>query len=566
MMFRNLAIFTIFGVLSIAAHADNSIDCTNDGALTSEQSIVIDQGLSATCHAECQKYWADNPTSRPAKGEAPYCNSAKDFAKNLGRHFSASCIKGLADGFSFLEQLRAYALLGKNVGDVLREQIKERGEFFENAKNDPKFRLQTFRFLARYSQRDENGKYLIPDEKVISDNSTFDLVALSAQISQEQSSRERSCSVRLAQLAAKWGASGLDGNALATLRYQTVAKDSPECVGTLHLAAPENANGAPDFAPNGMKFQCYTPERLEELTCKQAAKMASDPANVVAVGAVAGKVIAKGADLIPKGGLLSSAADAGESSLGGPSLSASASSHPAVAAHFENLERGVNFGKQFKSVENLPLAADAGALLDPTTAEGLAGKVKSASPEVRNSILSVYNRMHNSKAFGKYLKKLTTDVVADMQARKIPGELDDLASGNLNRTAVLRVLVRRAKLRGDGNFSTLTKFKFRDDPINPTKKPNTPEGTREAIAQGPFFDKAVGVMRNKIDLNLLQRDYVSDVVEASTNGKPATFYNYLGSEEGNSVYVPLFSAPSGRDTFGSPAFLQRAIDGVLPLK
>lgn len=179
--------------------------------------------------------------------------------------------------------------------------------------------------------------------------------------------------------------------------------------------------------------------------------------------------------------------------------------------------------------------------------------LNAVKPELKDAMVRVSNKLNDSDKFLRYTKDLVIETVENIKSRGIPSELELLKNGELNRNAVLRVLVERAKARGEGDFSTVK-----------TLNPDDPTEFIQAVKKGPFFDKAFKYDTHGIDMHLLQRDYVSDEVFAATSGKPQEFWDLLGSNEGLNFWGPLFD--SIQDNMTSPEFTRRVINQALPLK
>ncbi len=234
---------------------------------------------------------------------------------------------------------------------------------------------------------------------------------------------------------------------------------------------------------------------------------------------------------------------------------------------FNTIKSQVPKFTKVNSVDQIPWTEAADRFIGSGGGAKLAARVGKQSENIKNTMVGVWNRLNDPVAIRSYMEKLAVDTVAEVKSRAIPKELKMLEDGQLTRNAILRVLVKRAKERGQGNISiVLSKL---DDagnarPIKSTSKPASNVGFRTAVGDGPFFDKPFADNRHGIDIHLLQKDIVADVVAAGTNGNPSEFWNFLGSTAGINFWVPLFD--SAHTSFTQPEVLHHLIENILPLK
>ena len=186
-------------------------------------------------------------------------------------------------------------------------------------------------------------------------------------------------------------------------------------------------------------------------------------------------------------------------------------------------------------------------------------------PVVKKTMVGIWNRMNDSQALARYSKALAEDAAVEMVKSGTKREIEALTRGELTRNAVMKVLVKRHQAQGNDKFSTITGvgnfIKAGDRPSSFTRKAGTNEGFREAVGQGPFFDKPFGNSRHGIDTHFLQADYISDVVWNATDKNPRIFWDHLGSKKGIHGWVPLFDAADG--TLASPEFFAHQVSKLL---
>ncbi len=227
---------------------------------------------------------------------------------------------------------------------------------------------------------------------------------------------------------------------------------------------------------------------------------------------------------------------------------------------------GQAFDPKVARIEDIPWGRNAGGSLSDTQIRTMQTRLSYQPAEIRNATLAVYNRLNDKAAFETYMTKLLQDSIADIRSRGIPAELAALEQGTITRNATLRVLVRRARARGEGNISTIVS-ESRHPGVTATAKPDSNAGFRDAVGQGPFFDKPFGEQRHGVDMHFLQRDFVSDAVSTATNGNPKMFWDFLGSPRGINYWVPLFDASqTSAVTLASPELLHHQIIRFLPLE
>jgi len=177
-----------------------------------------------------------------------------------------------------------------------------------------------------------------------------------------------------------------------------------------------------------------------------------------------------------------------------------------------------------------------------------------SNPKISGMVIKVYNRMHNPTEVAAHLEKLMKEAADNIIASKIPKELEALQKGELSRNAVLRILVQRAKKRGE-TFQTM---KDMDD-----------ADFFGVVAKGPFFDKAFYLgshpqsVLHGMDSHLIQRDLVADVFPTPASHKE--FYEYLGKNlRGQKVWSELYDrGPRYNTDLSSPAGITNLIGPYL---
>ena len=94
---------------------------------------------------------------------------------------------------------------------------------------------------------------------------------------------------------------------------------------------------------------------------------------------------------------------------------------------------------------------------------------------VQEKIRLAYNRLHSFKEMQSYILELAEDSIAEVLKRGLQREVEMLRHGTVPRNAMLRVLVRR--------------FRERGQKIDVIKGDSVEEFSRVG-SKGPFFDKA----------------------------------------------------------------------------
>lgn len=158
-----------------------------------------------------------------------------------------------------------------------------------------------------------------------------------------------------------------------------------------------------------------------------------------------------------------------------------------------------------------------------------------APKELHPALSKVHQRMLDEKAWNTYLRELRAESLAEMKNSSSTQSRALAEKGQLTRNAVLKVLVKRAKARGENEFGTVKNFDL--------------DKFKSQVAKGPFFDKAFPTKKyfpglHGADTHLIQRDFVAPTVESAMPGKSKEFYQFLGSDRGIKVWDQLFDSQS----------------------
>jgi hypothetical protein len=226
---------------------------------------------------------------------------------------------------------------------------------------------------------------------------------------------------------------------------------------------------------------------------------------------------------------------------------------------------GKNIDSSAERLSQLSLQPKLNDLSELKVEEKLKERLKELDPRQYEAIKAVWNRMNDAQAMSRYTRALAEDAAVEMQKVGGAENLDALARGEVTRNAVLRVLVKRHQAQGNANFSTIIDGAPDGVIATRTKKTRSNSNFREAVGQGPFFDKPFGASRHGVDAHFLQMDYVSDAIGTATKGNPRLFWDLLGSRKGIGYWVPLFDFGPGApaNTFAQPEFLSHELSRVL---
>ena len=178
-------------------------------------------------------------------------------------------------------------------------------------------------------------------------------------------------------------------------------------------------------------------------------------------------------------------------------------------------------------------------------------KLRVQSVDIQNTVVAVYNRMNDSKAFAKYIQNLLIETAEFMKSRGRAEDLELLEQGRVTRSAALKVLFERMKKR---NIEVRALRSLRD-----------PLDFQKHVSQMAFIDYPFKQgNRHGRDTHLMQVDYVYDVVYQNMNGKPLEFYQFLGSPKGIWFWFDLFDAQLESD-LRYPEFFGPKVRSTVPM-
>ncbi|HRO67423.1 MAG TPA: hypothetical protein PL182_07655, partial [Pseudobdellovibrionaceae bacterium] len=179
--------FAFLWAASTAVAADE--DCARRPTLLRQGQELAD----LNCAVECEAYYLTNPSAKPSPGEPPACQkNAVSYAYQMAS--PSACLKGAWDGvLSLPETLKAYGLLVENIGDYIHENIKEHRDFLARCDRDPACRREAARSLVQYSEKDRNGRWLVPDSVVDEEAQSTDIVSLLMKVRVHKASFQKYC-------------------------------------------------------------------------------------------------------------------------------------------------------------------------------------------------------------------------------------------------------------------------------------------------------------------------------------------------------------------------------------
>ncbi|HVK60973.1 MAG TPA: hypothetical protein VM432_05460 [Bdellovibrionales bacterium] len=183
------------------------------------------------------------------------------------------------------------------------------------------------------------------------------------------------------------------------------------------------------------------------------------------------------------------------------------------------------------------------------------------SSQQRMTLRMVRSDLLDTEKWTDYSAKLMREAADQMRASGNPNLIKAANEGKLTRNAVLQVLVRRAKDRGDSQFSTLTNLE-------------SPESFAAAVRRGPFFDKGgehlttatARDVQHGMDSHLIQRDFVSGTVAKEWPGGEKSFYEFLGSDGNNQYWSQLFDQGGEVKNATSPGFFKDFFGPEVPIR
>lgn len=180
------------------------------------------------------------------------------------------------------------------------------------------------------------------------------------------------------------------------------------------------------------------------------------------------------------------------------------------------------------------------------------------SDAMKQTVMRVYNRLHNRKEVLDYVEKLMVDAAENTLARGSAREVEMLRRGQIARHATLRVLVDRARARGE-KPGTVASMNFEEFQRNVRSGPFFDRGLANAQHSNPevnAYHKILSVAHG-VDSHFIQRDMVADVVANGVG--PTEFYRIVGTTdpaEGEAPYWgQIFDVGRGHEKnkdFSSP--------------
>ncbi len=191
------------------------------------------------------------------------------------------------------------------------------------------------------------------------------------------------------------------------------------------------------------------------------------------------------------------------------------------------------------------------AVKDP---EVMRQRARELAPEMQRSITNAYNALNDRAGLKKYYQELYTDAALWMRHRGRPADLEALRRGEITEHALAVVLVRRAKDRGETNFTTIMRRRPGEDESTlssgrlPTENEvltSENQRFRFAVRSGPFFDRNFqpnSAGDHGVLSHMIQREIVLPHVSRATNGNPQSFFDFLGTPRGINFWADLFDS------------------------
>lgn len=279
----------LFLLLTIAPGTLRADDCPPEGQTPS-------RAQREACLIECEAFYQENPDARPAS-TARTCETLREsLAHRLNlkdnTELAVACGKGVWEGIlSIPEQMRAYGALIENVAGHFREHIREHQAFIARCKSDPACRREVARKIATYRQRNPDGSFTMTDEQVDRETQGMDIVSLLMSAQHSQSSLQRSCSFQLSLINQQVGprAGETWTHERLVRRFEAIGRWDPDCIAALKMTRPVPDTAKNDRGPTwleslGIKWNCYPPEKINELVCNEVASFILDP---LAIGTAA---------------------------------------------------------------------------------------------------------------------------------------------------------------------------------------------------------------------------------------------------------------------------------------
>ena len=191
---------------------------------------------------------------------------------------------------------------------------------------------------------------------------------------------------------------------------------------------------------------------------------------------------------------------------------------------------------QSRSVAGPTRIVDATAFAQTPASEAISlnavtAEATTKTPGFHNAVLEAHKKLTDPNAWNDYLIQLQKDALADMRARAIPKEAQDLANGKISRRATLSVLVQRSKAAGDPAMRTVVGTNAENffDNVGHPFFDNGFKYTRDAEGN-------IGLRTNHgVDSHLVQKDFLRNTLDRT-----------MGSGGSNKFYQVLSRDPNGR--------------------
>lgn len=153
--------------------------------------------------------------------------------------------------------------------------------------------------------------------------------------------------------------------------------------------------------------------------------------------------------------------------------------------------------------------------------------LKVKDPAIRSVLRKIFVKKLEAKEWADYAKQLNLDALTHMKVSRRSASAASLRAGKVERWAVLKVLVKRAKSRGETMQKAV--HSFGDDDAQ----------FLNALERGPFLDKAQEAgqvidgetILHGMDTHFIDRDFNSGLIEAEKPGRSAEFYSYSGGNK-----------------------------------
>jgi len=191
---------------------------------------------------------------------------------------------------------------------------------------------------------------------------------------------------------------------------------------------------------------------------------------------------------------------------------------------------------------------------------------KDIDPEIKETIVAVWNRLNDPEAIARYVRALAEDAAVEMVKMGNAKSLKALSDGEFTETAVARVLVKRFRAQGNDKFSTIVRGDVEDySKVSKGRKNSEDENFRAAVGQGPFFDKALeNAINHGMMSHAIQDDMTADVVWKTMNGNPASYRQYLATKRGNRDWFN--TRDNGGNTMATAEHVMKKLRGFLKIK